>query len=143
MEQRSISYSAYASLREGRVQIQQDITVPAAPETFSFDEALTTATVSPPSPFHGSGTLAREADGTTTWSGSLAATILGKRVSLAGPGFESALRSFPKSPGTSYLFAFSVDCPGRDAVVSRPRSLGVGGSPTGSSTLVNSLGARR
>ena len=130
-EQRSISYSAYASLREGRVQIQQDITVPAAPKTFSFDEALTTATVSPPAPFRGTGTLAREADGTTTWSGSLSATILGRQVSLAGPGFKSGLESFPKSPGTSYLFAFSVGCPGRDAVVSGPTaSLGVGGSPT-------------
>jgi hypothetical protein len=120
MEQRSISYSGDASLRDGRVQIQQDINVPAAPETFSFDEALSAATVSPPAPFHGTGTLAREADGTTTWSGSLSATILGRQVPLAGPGFESELESFPKSPGTSYLFAFSVGCPGRDAVVSTP-----------------------
>lgn len=121
-EQRSISYSAYASLREGRVQIQQDITVPAAPKTFSFDEALTTATVSPPAPFRGIGTLAREADETTTWSGSLSATILGRQVSLAGPGFKSELESFPKSPGTSYFSAFSVGCPGQsrrtsDAVI--------------------------
>jgi hypothetical protein len=135
LTQRSISYSATARIREGRVQIQQDINVPAAPETFSFDEALNTATVSPPAPFRGTGTLAREADGTTTWSGSLSATILDRRVSLAGPGFESELESFPKPSGTSSLFAFSAGCPDREAVVSGPTaSLGVGGSPTPSST---------
>jgi hypothetical protein len=140
MEQRSISYSGDASLREGRIQIQQDINVPAAPETFSFDEALSTATVSPPAPFHGTGTLTREADGTTTWSGSLSATILGRQVSLAGPGFESKLESFPKPPGTSSVFAFFAGCPDRDAVVSGPTaSLGVGGSPTPSSTTPRPL----
>jgi hypothetical protein len=135
LAQRSISYSATAHIREGRVQIQQDINVPAAPETFSFDEALSTATVSPPAPFHGTGTLARKADGTTTWSGSLSATILDRQVSLAGPGFESDLESFPKPAGTSSVFTFSIGCPERDAVVSGPTgSLGVGGSPTPSST---------
>jgi hypothetical protein len=140
LTQRSISYSATARILEGRVQIQQDINVPAAPETFSFDEALNTATVSPPPPFRGTGTLAREADGTTTWSGSLSATILDRQVSLAGPGFESELESFPKPSGTSSVFAFSAGCPERDAVVSGPTaSLGVGGSPTPSSTTPRAL----
>lgn len=120
---RSISYSAHASLRDGRVRVGQDITVSAAPETFSFDEALTTATVSPPPPFHGAGTLSTGADGTTTWSGSLSATIFGRKVPLSGPTFTSALQAFLKPPGTSVLFALSVPCPGRDAVVSGQRRL--------------------
>lgn len=127
---RSISYSAYASLRDGRVQVEQGITVSAAPETFSFDEALTTATVSPPSPFHGTGTLSTAADGKTTWSGSLSATLFGRQVPLSGPGFKSALQAFPKPPGTAVLFALSVACPGRDAVMSGQRRLGVGVSDT-------------
>src|SRR6187551_3410812 len=121
---RSISYSAHASLRDGKVRVGQDITAPAAPETFSFDEALTTATVSPPSPFHGAATLITGADGKTAWSGSLSATILGRQVPLSGPGFKSALQAVPKPPGTSVLFAFSVACPGRDAIVSDQRRLG-------------------
>lgn len=140
---RSISYSAHASLRDGRVQVGQDITVRAAPETFSFDEALTTATVSPPPPFHGAGTLITGADGKTAWSGSLSATIFGRQVPLSGPGFKSALQAFPKPPGTSVLFALSVACPGRDAVISGQRRLGDWRISDGTSTLPNSPGARR
>jgi hypothetical protein len=123
---RSISYAANASLRDGSVRVDQGITALAAPETFSFDEALTTATVSPPSPFHGVGTLSTAADGKTTWSGSLSATLFGRQVPLSGPGFKGALQAFPKPPGTGVLFTFPLACPGRDAVVSGQRRLGVG-----------------
>jgi hypothetical protein len=113
-----VSYSADSTLRLGPVQVAQSFTVHAAPGTFSFDEGLTTATVSPPAPFHGTGTLVRAADGTTAWSGSLSATILGRQVSLAGSGFESELQSFPKLPGTAYAFLFSTSCPDNGASVS-------------------------
>jgi hypothetical protein len=107
-----ISYSASASLRIGRVQVEQSITRSAAPGTFTFDEALTTATVGPPAPFHGNATLVRAADGSTTWSGTLSARILGRRIDLAGPAFQSGLESFPKSSGILDAFRSNVDCAG-------------------------------
>ena len=115
---RPISYSANASIKVGPVQIGAVADRPqAAPGTFSFDEALTTATVSPPPPSHGTATLVRAADGSTSWSGSLSATMLGRRYPLAGPGFESELQSFPMSPGTAYGVIIATGCPHGQAFV--------------------------
>ena len=71
-----------------------------------------------PLPFHGTATLVRAADGSTAWSGSLSATMLGRRYPLAGPGFESELQSFPKSPGTAYGVIFATSCADGRAFVS-------------------------
>ncbi|HEY7255288.1 MAG TPA: hypothetical protein VH476_01275 [Solirubrobacterales bacterium] len=106
----SITYSASASLRVGRVRVEQSITRSAAPQTFTFDEALTTATVGPPAPFNGNATLVRAADGSTTWSGTLSARMLGRKIALAGPAFQSGLESFPKSSGVFYVFSSKIDC---------------------------------
>jgi hypothetical protein len=111
-EPHSITYSASASLRVGRVQVEQSISRSAAPQTFTFDEALTTATVGPPAPFHGKATLVRAADGSTTWSGTLSARILGRQIALAGPAFQSGLESFPESSGFFYAFSSNLDCAG-------------------------------
>jgi hypothetical protein len=46
-------------------------------QDFIFDQTLTSATVRPPSPFTGSGTFLRNADGSTTWTGSLAVPLAG------------------------------------------------------------------
>jgi len=50
------------------------------------------ATVDPPSPFHGSATFQRQADGQSTWTGPLSVEMPGAgRVDLAGQGFTAKL----------------------------------------------------
>lgn len=49
-------------------------------------------TVTPPSPFSGTGTLQRNADGSAGWTGSLSVPMLGRGpVALAGPAFKAEL----------------------------------------------------
>jgi hypothetical protein len=63
-------------------------------KAFTFNEALTSATLQPPKPFRGKGSYRAAADGTSSWSGSLSASFPGlSRLSLAGPEFETALVS--------------------------------------------------
>lgn len=61
-------------------------------KAFTVDDALTTARVSPPAPFKGTGTYRAAADGTTTWSGTLSVGFPGAgRFALAGPPFTAAV----------------------------------------------------
>jgi hypothetical protein len=121
---RSVFYFARASLRERGLTIEQSVTATGRPETFSFDEALTTATVTPPDPFHGTATMVATADGSTTWSGTLSASILGERISLAGRTFATGLESFPLIPGAGYAAVVSIGC-------RRQEKVGRGSSPAG------------
>jgi hypothetical protein len=58
---------------------------------FAFDSALTTATVTPPVPFTGTGTFQRNPDGSTTWNGNLAVPLPGLGlVGLTGGHAELA-----------------------------------------------------
>jgi|SRR5215212_429555 len=58
------------------------------------DEAATSARVSPPAPFHGTGRYRAAADGTTTWSGPLSVNFPGApRFPLTGPSFETFLEA--------------------------------------------------
>ena len=60
-------------------------------EDFLFDDALTTAKVTPPSPFTGSGSFLRNADGSTNWTGTLGVPLPGLgTVRLTGGGSELA-----------------------------------------------------
>lgn len=109
VQPRYVSYSASASIKLPGVTVFEAISVQARPSTFVFDEALTSGSVSPPLPFHGTAALSRADDGSTTWTGSLSATILGRNISLAGPKFISSLESFQLPPGTGFqvgVFAF-------------------------------------
>jgi hypothetical protein len=57
-----------------------------------LDRSLGSLTVTPAAPFSGTATLRLGADGTTSWTGSLAVPFPGRgTVSLAGPSFESKL----------------------------------------------------
>ena len=59
---------------------------------FSFDEGLTTATVEPDAPFHGAATFQRNADGSTSWTGTLHVFMPGVGdLRLVGPGYEAKL----------------------------------------------------
>jgi hypothetical protein len=72
---------------------------------FSFDNALNAATVTPPSPFTGSGLFGRNADGSTSWLGSLSVSVPGLgQVQLTGPNFKSQLTQATSGPTSHYEF---------------------------------------
>lgn len=78
--------------RLGGIRIGRLASAVGDPESFVADEALTTATVSPPAPFHGTATFQRNPDGTTSLLGSLSASFPGvDDVALAGSSFSSKL----------------------------------------------------
>jgi len=56
------------------------------------NEALTSARLTPPAPFHGSGRYRAAPDGSATWTGDLSVNFPGApRFPLAGPSFEPFL----------------------------------------------------
>lgn len=56
------------------------------------NESLTTASLSPPAPFHGTGRYRAAADGSSAWSGGLSVNFPGQpRAPLTGPEFETYL----------------------------------------------------
>ena len=58
----------------------------------THDDALTSATLAPPRPFHGRGIYEEAPDGTRTWSGSLSVAFPGSpRLPLTGPEFAAKL----------------------------------------------------
>jgi hypothetical protein len=64
----------------------------APSETFVSDDALTSATVSPPAPFHGKGSYSAAPDGTKSWAGPLSVSFPGApRFPLTGTQFEDML----------------------------------------------------
>jgi hypothetical protein len=64
----------------------------APSKTFVFDNALTSATLRPPAPFHGKGSYSAAPDGTKAWAGSLSVSFPGApRFPLAGTQFAGML----------------------------------------------------
>ncbi len=64
----------------------------APSKTFAFDDALTSATLRPPAPFHGTGSYSAAPDGTKAWAGSLSVSFPGApRFPLAGTQFAGML----------------------------------------------------
>lgn len=64
----------------------------ASGKVFTHDDALTSATLAPPRPFHGKGVYEAAPDGTKTWSGSLSVAFPGSpRLALTGPEFTTLL----------------------------------------------------
>lgn len=58
----------------------------------SHDDALTSATLRPPRPFHGKGVYSAAPDGTKTWGGSLSIALPGvPQLPLTGPEFATEL----------------------------------------------------
>jgi hypothetical protein len=62
------------------------------PSPLEVNTALTSASLSPPAPFHGTGRYRAAPDGTATWSGNLSVDFPGApRFPLTGPNFETLL----------------------------------------------------
>jgi hypothetical protein len=61
---------------------------------FAIDDALTWAVITPPAPFHGTGTYQAAPDGAKTWSGGLTVNLPGApRVPLTGLEFKALLKA--------------------------------------------------
>jgi hypothetical protein len=93
------AFAAFSRETAGRILVTRIIfLLPSRPD-FSFDEALTTATVAPPAPFHGSAVFQRGAAGSPpSWSGTLRVAFLDREMALTGAGFTASLGS-PRSIG--------------------------------------------
>lgn len=66
-----------ASEKAGQMSILRTTGALGESQDFIFDNALTSATVRPPSPFTGSASFLRGADGSTSWTGTLAVSLPG------------------------------------------------------------------
>ena len=61
-------------------------------KSLAYNEALTKATITPPKPFHGTGTYSAASDGATSWTGPLSVSFPGApRLPLAGAEFKATL----------------------------------------------------
>ncbi len=82
----------FAGERAERMSIFRSVAAGGPASDFVFDDALASATVSPPLPFVGSGSFLRSADGSTSWTGSLRVPVPGLgTVRLTEPGFQAEL----------------------------------------------------
>lgn len=69
------------------------VTAPSK-KAFALNDALTEATIAPPTPFHGEGHYSAAPDGTTSWTGPLSVSFPGApRLALTGEAFEATLGS--------------------------------------------------
>ncbi len=85
-------YSAVTESVEARVATIRFASVEASPLTFATDNALSFASLSPPYPFSGTGSLQRNPNGSRTWAGSLAVSFPGEPdLPLTGPQFRTRL----------------------------------------------------
>lgn len=87
-----IGFLALEFQRDRRIQIFRVAGVNGPPDDFTYDSALTTATVTPPPPFSGSAQFERLPDGSTSWTGSLSVDFPGRGpVPLTGPFTKAEL----------------------------------------------------
>lgn len=93
--------SAAARTHRGPVTVDH-LAVALAKNAFSFDSALTTATVAPPQPFSGSATYCRACEAGSQWTGDLSVLLpgIGRPLALTGSRYRAGLRSLPGG-GTS------------------------------------------
>jgi hypothetical protein len=75
-------------------RLRYALTTAPSKKVFTVNDALTSASIDPPRPFHGRGTYRAAADGTTSWSGSLSVSLPGApRLPLTGSEFKATLES--------------------------------------------------
>jgi hypothetical protein len=87
-------FSARSAQVEGDLAIVREASAFGKLTDFALEDTLTQAMVSPPPPFHGTGSYAAAPDGTKTWEGSLSVNFLGApEFALTGPPFEPVLEA--------------------------------------------------
>ncbi len=85
-------YLAEIEQTVGSLGVFRGVFVHASPATFAFDNALSSAGVTPPPPFSGSGSFQRAPTGAKSWTGSLAVSFPGApNVPLTDPRFKTQL----------------------------------------------------
>jgi hypothetical protein len=85
-------YLAVTEESKGSMAEVRYAAVIAPSRTFVSDDALTSATVRPPAPFHGRGSYAAAPDGTKSWTGPLSVSFPGEaRFPLTGSQFKDTL----------------------------------------------------
>jgi len=86
-------FLAVQASSEGQLGIVRFVTLAAPPATFTVDDALSRAVVTPPAPFSGRGVFAHGPGTEKSWSGPLAVSFLGAPdVPLTGSPFAAQLR---------------------------------------------------
>lgn len=90
--------SAGMITRRGSVKVDH-IAVVLGRQVFSFDSALTEATVSPPKPFRGSAIYCASCGPESRWTGHLRVALpgVGGEVSLVGPSYKTEVKVFHAS----------------------------------------------
>lgn len=91
-------FFAWTDERRGSMRVSRVVSTLARARTFVFDpSSLATATVRPPKPFQGDGEFRRNPDGSTSWTGTVTAPILGAgRITVAASSFVvSMVREVP------------------------------------------------
>jgi hypothetical protein len=88
----SCLFVAFTDEARESVQIARVVLGGGSASECPFAESPDPVTVTPSAPFTGSATLQRNADGSTSWAGSLSVPMLGRGpVALAGPAFKAEL----------------------------------------------------
>lgn len=91
-EPASTFFFASAYERRGRMLIHRFTIVDGPERTFTNEDGLSAATVSPPPSFTGSATFQRNPDRSTSWTGTLRVSLLGApNLVLAGSAFRTSL----------------------------------------------------
>jgi hypothetical protein len=86
-------YLAFAQRALSSVAILHLAVAVAKPGTFTIDSALTHAAISPPAPFHGTGTYTAAPDGSTAWAGDLTVNFPdAPRFPLTGEAFKAEVK---------------------------------------------------
>jgi hypothetical protein len=89
---RATLFFASSEKSMGRMAVIRYGVAVASPKLFDVNDALTSATIAPPAPFHGKGIYGAAVDGTTSWTGPLSVSFAGApRTPLTGPLFEAEL----------------------------------------------------
>jgi len=85
-------YIAASEHSEGQIAIYRVAYTRAAQQSFTSDMALSSASLSPPAPFSGTGNFQRGPHGNKIWTGTLAVSFPGEpSVALTGPEFRTQL----------------------------------------------------
>lgn len=87
-----VLFAAGSSDKEKRMEVRRLVGTEGPASDFSFDAGLGSATLTPPAPFGGTAHFREDADGRSSWTGSLKVPIPGLgTVRMAGPGSRARL----------------------------------------------------